>query len=162
MKRTLILLGVILFVSVCAFAQRGGMGGGRPSGGGSGGGIGNRQGMPPQGTARNGGGTSQRPPNADNRNGGQGQSGDSTERHRNRQMEPGRLLKGLDLSKEQKNQIKQIQKTAKENGTSPEEVRSQISQVLTPEQKEKLKERIEKIKDRKEQGPPPNGQNQPQ
>ena len=112
MKRTLILLGLMLLIGVgSVFAQRGGGGGGRPQGGG---GIGNRpsQEMPPQGTARNDG-TSQRP-NAENRNGGQGQGqgqgGDSAERHRNQQMEPGRLLKGLDLSREQKHQIKQIQK----------------------------------------------------
>jgi Spy/CpxP family protein refolding chaperone len=166
MQRTLILLGLMLLVGVgSVFAQRGGgQGGGRP--GGAGGGMGgNRpsQGMPSQGTGN--GGNSQRTPNAGNRTGGQGQGegGNSAERHQNRQMEPGRLLKGLDLSREQKQQIKEIKKTAQENGTSPEEVRSQISQVLTPEQKAKVQERIEKIKDRKGQGngqnPPPNGQN---
>jgi hypothetical protein len=163
MQRTLILLGLMLLVGIgSVFAQRGGgggMGGGRPQGGGLPGGNRPSGGMPPQG--RNGG-DSQRP-NAGNRNGGQGQGqeGDSADRHRNRQMEPGRLLKGLDLSREQKQQIKDIQKAAKENGTSPEDVRQQIGQVLTPEQRAKVKERIEKIKDRKDQGPP-DGQNPPE
>lgn len=132
MKRTLILLSLVLFVGVfSSFAQRnGGIGGGRPQPGGTG----NRQ--------------TPRTTNPENRNGGQ--AGNSTERRRQPQVNHNRLLKSLDLTKEQKQQIKQIQKTGKENGSSPEEIRSQINQVLTPEQRARQQEIIERMKDRRD------------
>jgi Spy/CpxP family protein refolding chaperone len=62
----------------------------------------------------------------------------------------GRGLRGLNLSDEQKQQIRDIQRTARENGTNPQEVREQIRGVLTPEQAAKLEKRREKNRQKRE------------
>lgn len=153
MKR-LVFLSLILLVVGCGsiFAQRGGGGGGGGRGGMIGGGGAGGGGNP---TAGGRGGNENRPDRngvgRDNRNSSDG-AGNREGQHR----EIGKALRGLDLSDAQKQQIRDIQKSAKENQTDRETVASQIKAVLTPEQIEKLEARKEKKKERKENRPNPN------
>lgn len=63
----------------------------------------------------------------------------------------GRLLRGLDLSDEQKAQTRQILKEAKENNTPGNEVLRSINSILTPEQSEIFKKKIKRIRNRQNQ-----------
>jgi hypothetical protein len=56
-----------------------------------------------------------------------------------------KLPKDLDLNDLQKRQIKHIFKEARKNGTEKRQVYHQVLRVLTPEQEEKYKERIDNL-----------------
>lgn len=144
MKR-LVFLSLILLVVGCAsvFAQRGGGAGGHGDGGTTGGGN-----TPPIGRGGNEGGQNRSAVQGENRNAGERQDGAG-----NGQGQPkgaGRALRGLDLSDAQKQQIRDIEKSAKENGADREAVRDQIRSVLTSEQLEKLNAREAKEKEKRE------------
>lgn len=146
MKR-LVFLCLILLVVGCGsvFAQRGGGGGGGGRGGMMGGGGGNPAGGRTGNETRPDRDTSSR----ENRT----PPGERRDGAGNGEGQPrgiGKALRGLDLSDAQKQQIRDIQKSAKENGTDRETVAGQIRAVLTPEQIEKLETRKEKEKERRE------------
>jgi Spy/CpxP family protein refolding chaperone len=157
--RRFVFLSLILLVVGCAsvFAQRGGGGAGGRGGGGN---------PPPMGRGSNEGGQ--------NRNAGQGEVGQSGNRNAgerqdgagNGQGQPrgaGRALRGLDLSDAQKQQIRDIENSARENGADRETVRNEIRSVLTAEQLEKLdaREAREREKREKRQQQNPGGTSQP-
>jgi len=151
MKRLVFLSLIVLVIgSASVFAQRGGGGGGN-RGGGMGGG-GNGPGARPAAEAgQNRGGGSQR----DDRNVSGERRGGGENGERQQAPRIGRELRGLDLSDEQREQIRAIQRTGRENGTDPQTVREQIRGVLTAEQAEKLEKRKEKNRPK-----PQGGQNQ--
>lgn len=142
MKRIVFLFLILLVVGcMSVFAQRGGGGarGGNAGGGNPSGNMGGRNDVRQD---RN-----NQP--RDNRSA----AGERANRPENGERRPPGIagtLRRLDLSDEQKQQIRDIQKAAKENGTDRRTVAEQIKAVLTPEQIEKLEKRKEKKKEKRE------------
>ena len=102
----------------------------------------------------------QRGGNRGSRNGNQGRRANTNTQNRGvnqgqpsnqarRQNRSPRLLRGLDLSGTQRQQIRDIRTAARENNTSRQEVGNQIRGVLTEAQTAKLDKRIEKLKAKK-------------
>lgn len=150
MKRV-VFLCLILLVIGCAsvFAQRGSGAGGRGGGGNP--------------SAGNGGGGQARPDRNTPPRNDQSASGERQNRPQNGERPAGvnRALRGLDLTDAQKQQIHDIEKNARENGTDRQTVAQQIKAVLTPEQVEKLEKRKEKQKERREKRQNQNSGDQP-
>lgn len=136
MKRILFLFSILLVIGCAsAFAQRGGgatarggnNGGNNPNNDGAAAGRENRPNRNDQaGATANGGG--------DRRAGGIGGA-----------------LRNLNLTDAQKQQIRDIQQTAKQNGTDRKVVAEQVKAVLTPEQIGKLEKRKEKMKEKRKE-----------
>lgn len=143
MKRIVFLFLILLIVGcMSVFAQRGGGGarGGNAGGGNPSGNMGGRNNDVRQDRNNRAG---------ENRNA----AGERPNRPENGERRPPGIagtLRRLDLSDEQKQQIRDIQKAAKENGTDRRTVAEQIKAVLTPEQIEKLEKRKEKKKEKRE------------
>lgn len=82
-----------------------------------------------------------------------GQNTDST-RNPNaegrRNQRPARIFRGLDLSEEQRQQIRRIQESARTGGTDRETVLAQIRGVLNAEQLEQFNRRLERERERNE------------
>ncbi len=83
-----------------------------------------------------------------NRANRQGKRGNNNaQRQRNRR---GKIFRGLDLSDEQRQQIRDINSSARENGTDRETVINQVRGVLTDDQLETFNERLERARQRQE------------
>lgn len=137
MKR-LVFLSLTILILGCAsvFAQRGGGATGR-------GGI-NGGGANPNGGAA-GTGRQERP----NRSDQTGANAGGGERRAGGRL--GGALRGLDLTDEQKQKIRAIQETAKQNGADRKAVAEQIRAVLTPEQVEKFEKRKQEMKEKRKE-----------
>lgn len=70
-----------------------------------------------------------------------------TERRRSPRL--GKILRGLELSDEQRSQTKQILKEAKENDTPGKEVLRQINSILNEKQSKQFIKKIKRIKNKK-------------
>jgi hypothetical protein len=134
MKRTIFLLGLMLFVGIgTAVAQRGN---GRPQGTV----IVNRSPQRPPITTT----SEQRIPETMRRI-PESREGRPSETNPGNAVRKVKFPRDLGLSDLQKRQIQQIFKNARETGATKREVYHQILRVLTPEQEEKFRDRIKHL-----------------